>query len=94
MAPTTPTPAQFISSRDKAILADPAALAAEHLRLARETRGAVVFVAWAIGLFAAISIAVGIITAVQIVHLNNAINNSGNGNTSNCMSQGGTDPSC
>jgi hypothetical protein len=94
MSATSSEPMPFISNRDKAILADPAALAAEHLRLACSTRGAVVFVAWVIGLFAAASIIVGIITAVQIVHLNNAINNSGGGNTSNCMSQGSTNPNC
>jgi hypothetical protein len=90
---TSSAPPQFtqsISERDKAILADPAALAAEHLRLARSTRAAVVFIGWVIGLFAAISIIVGIITAVQMVNLNNAVN----GNAGNCLSQGGTNPSC
>ena len=91
---TTPSapPTQFISARDKALLADPAALAAEHLSLARQTRTAAVFIAWVIGIFAAISIVVGIIMAVQLTHLNNAINSSVSGG--GCQSLGGTDPSC
>lgn len=82
---TTPTaPAQWVSPRDKAILADPAVLAAEHLRLARETKSAVVFIAWLIGIFAAVSIVLGIFVGLQLAHENNSLNNL-KGGGSNCV---------
>jgi hypothetical protein len=62
----------------------------------RETRNAVTFIAWIVGLFALASLIIGIIMGVQLAHLNTAINNANNGASvsSNCESQGGTNPSC
>ena len=74
-----------------------AARAAEppELKFMRETRNAVVFIAWVVGLAAVISLIVGIVVAVQISKVNSQLSNLGGGTTSsNCMSQGGSDPSC
>jgi hypothetical protein len=60
-------------------------------RYARQTRNATVFMAWLIGVLAALSLIGSIITAVEIAHLSNAING---GSSSNCFTQGGTDTSC
>jgi len=88
MSTTSPTPRQFISARDRATLADPAALAADHLRLARQTRGAVRFIAWLLGISAALSIVFGIITGIVLAHESANLNNR-SGNTSNCQILGG-----
>jgi hypothetical protein len=62
---------------------------------ARRTAAGVTFLAWVTGILLALSAIVGIIVAVQIVHLNTAINNSFNGGSSGiCQSLGGTDPNC
>lgn len=40
------------------------------------------------------SVIIGIVVAVGISHENNVLNQMSGTSTSNCMSQGGTDPSC
>jgi hypothetical protein len=62
---------------------------------ARKTALAVQFIAWILGFAAAAAVILGIIAAVQLAHLNSYL--SGGGSVipgSNCLSQGGTDPSC
>jgi len=54
------------------------------------TRNAARFIAWLMGIGVAISIVIGIVIAVQISHANTNLN----GDISNCLSVGGTDPSC
>jgi hypothetical protein len=64
-------------------------------RYARETRNAAVFIAVVVGIVATLSLIATIIVGVQLSKLNSDLNNSGGGSTSsNCLSQGGTDPSC
>jgi hypothetical protein len=65
-----------------------------ELRYARQTRNAVVTLAVIAVLGIVGSLIAGIVVAVSVVHLNNAVNNGGGSSSSNCMSQGGTDPSC
>jgi len=65
---------------------------------ARQTRNATVTIAVCTVFFTAISIIAGILVAIAAAHINSAYNQGyftgGTSSTSNCMSQGGTDPSC
>ncbi len=61
---------------------------------ARKTTFAVQFIAWIIGLAAAAAVILGIVAAVQLAHLNSNLSGGAGGTSSNCLSQGGTDPSC
>ena len=61
---------------------------------ARQTRSATVFIAWIIGIGMAISLVLGIIVGVQTAKVANELNNGGSTSTSNCQSQGGTNPGC
>jgi hypothetical protein len=68
-------------------------------RYARQTRNATVTLAWIVGVLAAISLIGAIVTAAAINNLNNQLQNAINGgggttSNSNCVSQGGTDPTC
>ena len=63
-----------------------------ELKYMRETRNAAVFIAVVVGIVATLSLIATIIVGVQLSKLNNSI--SGGGTSSNCLSQGGTDPSC
>jgi hypothetical protein len=60
----------------------------------RQTRNAVSFIAWIVGIIVVANLILGIIVAKQISDLNNAVSGGGSGVTPNCMSQGGSDPSC
>lgn len=61
----------------------------------RQTRIATVFIAWVIGIFAVASLIIGIVVGVSVAHLNSQLSQLNGGVTSgNCLSQGGTDPSC
>ncbi len=61
----------------------------------RQTKSAVVFIAWVVGVVCAVSLILGIIAGVQLAKVNRQLSNLGGASTdSNCMSQGGTDPSC
>jgi hypothetical protein len=59
----------------------------------RQTRAAVTFIAWVVAIVCAISLILGIVAAAQLSKLNSQLNGSGS-TSSNCMSQGGTNPSC
>lgn len=60
----------------------------------RQTRNATVFIAIIVGIVTVISL-VGIIwTATTISKLNSQLNGTNGLSSSNCQSQGGTDPSC
>jgi hypothetical protein len=61
---------------------------------ARQTHSATVFIAWIIGIGVAISLILGIIVGVQTAKVASELNTSGGGTSSNCLSQGGTDPAC
>jgi hypothetical protein len=61
------------------------------LNYARQTRSATVFIAWIIGIGVVISLILGIIVGVQTAKVANELSNGG---TSNCQSQGGTNPNC
>jgi hypothetical protein len=66
-----------------------------ELKYMRETRNAAVFIAVVVGIVAALSLIATIIVGVQLSKLNSDLNNVGGGsNSSNCLSQGGTDPNC
>jgi hypothetical protein len=58
----------------------------------RRTSVATVFIAWVVGLFALVSIILGIIVGVQLAKIGNVVNPGGD--ISTCQSLGGTDPSC
>ena len=62
----------------------------------RQTRTAVVFIAVVVGVVCVLSLIGAIVMGVQLAKVNTQLSNL-SGNTtpsSNCMSQGGTDPSC
>jgi hypothetical protein len=64
-------------------------------RYARETRGAVVFIAWCVGIVVIISLVGAIIAGIDLAKVNSDLNNGGGSTTSsNCVSQGGTNPGC
>jgi hypothetical protein len=65
---------------------------AQLLTYARQTRSATVFIAWMIGIGVAISLILGIIVGIQTDRVANELSN--NGSSSNCQSQGGTNPNC
>lgn len=53
------------------------------------------FIAWIVGLAAAAAVILGIIAAVELAHLNSYLSGGSSGSpASNCLSQGGTNPSC
>jgi hypothetical protein len=58
---------------------------------ARQTRNAVVTIAWIVGILAALTLIGAIIQAHAINNLNNQLNGGG---SSNCLSQGGSDINC
>ncbi len=61
----------------------------------RETRNAVTFIAVVVGVLVVLGLIGTIIMGVQLAKLNQSLNNGGGGGgVSNCMSLGGTDPSC
>jgi hypothetical protein len=61
----------------------------------RQTRNATVFIAVIVAIFTTIALIGAIITAVNVAKLNSQLNNfNGSGSTSNCVSQGGTNPDC
>jgi hypothetical protein len=64
------------------------------LEYARQTRSATMFIAWIIGIGVAVALVLGIIVGVQTAKVASELNNSGSGTSSNCLSQGGTNPSC
>jgi hypothetical protein len=64
---------------------------------ARQTRNATVFVAVCVGVFTVLALIGLIIVGAQAASIKNQleqINNNGGTATSNCESQGGTNPSC
>jgi hypothetical protein len=63
------------------------------LEYARQTRNATVFIAWIVGIGVVATLIMGIIVGVQTAKVANELNSS-NGTSSDCLSQGGTDPSC
>jgi hypothetical protein len=63
----------------------------ELLKYARQTRSATMFIAWIVGIGVTISLILGIIVGVQTAKVANELSNNG---TSNCLSQGGTNPDC
>jgi hypothetical protein len=52
-----------------------------------------VFIAWIIGIGVAASLILGIIVGVQTAKVANELSNGGT-TSSNCASQGGTNPNC
>jgi hypothetical protein len=65
-----------------------------ELRYMRQTRNACVFIAVIVGIFTTLVVIGAIWGAVTLNNLHNEVNNLNNLGTSNCQSQGGTDPSC
>jgi hypothetical protein len=65
-----------------------------ELRYMRETRNAVVFIAVIVGVICALSLIIGIVAAVQLSKVSSELGGSGGTSSSNCLSQGGSDPSC
>ncbi len=63
------------------------------MRYLRETRNAVTFIAVIVGIVATLALIGTIIVGVQLSKLNSDLNGI-SGGSSNCLSQGGTDPSC
>jgi hypothetical protein len=58
---------------------------------ARQTRNAVFAIAWIVGIVAALTLIGAIIEANAVNKLDNQLNGGG---SSNCLSQGGTNPNC
>lgn len=85
-----------VLTRDQYAILRRAARDAEtpELRYMRETRNAVTFIAVIVGIVAALALIATIIVGVQLGKLNSDLNGISGGGTSNCLSQGGTDPSC
>jgi hypothetical protein len=65
-----------------------------ELRYLRETRNAVVFIAVLAGVICLASLIIGIVAAVQLSKVSSELGGSGGSSSSNCLSQGGSDPSC
>ena len=65
-----------------------------ELRYLRETRNAVVFIAVLAGVICLASLIIGIVAAVQLSKVSSELGRSGGSSSSNCLSQGGSDPSC
>jgi len=72
----------------------PRPLEPPELRYLREIRHAVVFIAVVVGLMCALSLIIGIVAAVQLSKVSSELRGNGSSSSSNCLSQGGTDPSC
>jgi len=79
---------------DYAINAQPRPAEPPELKYMRETRNAVNFIAIIVGIVATLALIGTIIAGVQLARLNHDLNSIGGGGTSNCLSQGGTNPSC
>lgn len=60
----------------------------------RRAANAATFIAWVVGVWVVLSIIAGIIIGVQVAKVNSNLTGGGGGNVSNCMSLGGSDPSC
>jgi hypothetical protein len=60
----------------------------------RHTRNATVFIAVIVGIFTALVIIATIWAATTVSRLNSDLNGVNFGSTSNCQSQGGTNPGC
>lgn len=65
-----------------------------ELRYARQSRNATVFIAWCVGVFIVLTLIGIIISTIQADNINNQLNQMYNGDISNCLSQGGSDPNC
>lgn len=67
-----------------------------ELRYMRQTRTAVVFIAVVVGIVCVLSLVGAIVMGVQLAKVNTQLSNLSGNNTSssNCLSQGGTNPSC
>ena len=66
-----------------------------EMRYARQTRNATVFIAVCVAVFTVLALVGVIIAGVQISKVNSQLSQLNGGVTSsNCVSQGGTDPSC
>lgn len=64
-------------------------------KYARQTRNATTFIAWCVAIFTALALIGLILVGVQIAKVNSQLGQLNGGVTnSNCLSQGGTDPSC
>jgi hypothetical protein len=63
-------------------------------RYARQTRTAVVFIAWVVAVVVVLTLIFGIIAGVQLGKIQNELNNGGSTTNSDCLSQGGTNPNC
>lgn len=65
-------------------------------RYLRQTRNATVFMAWVIGVWVALSLIIGLVLGIGLMHAVNQINTNGGtgGSITNCLSQGGTNPNC
>jgi hypothetical protein len=63
-------------------------------RYLRETRNAAVFIAVVVGIVAMLSLIAVIVVGVQLGKVDKQLTNLNGSATSNCMSQGGTDPTC
>ncbi len=64
---------------------------------ARQTRNATTFIAVCVGIFTALALIGLIVIGAQAASIKNQleqINNNGGTSTSNCESQGGTNPNC
>ena len=62
------------------------------IRNTYETRNAVRFIAWVVGIYVLISLVIGVIVGVQLAKIGDTVNP--NTDISTCLSLGGTDPSC
>lgn len=64
------------------------------VKCARQTRNAVFFIAWVVGIFAAMALIGGIIYGVQLAKISNNLDGSSGTVSSSCQSQGGTIEGC
>jgi hypothetical protein len=60
----------------------------------RETRDALRVIAWVMALTFILGVVAAIIVGVQISKIGTDLGGASSSTSSNCMSQGGTDPSC
>jgi hypothetical protein len=85
--------AAYLGVRDDPLRGIVAPSATAEGDYARQTRNAAVFIAWVVGIFAALSLIGGLVLGINLIHAMNNSNGGGRG-SSNCFSQGGTNTNC
>jgi hypothetical protein len=67
----------------------------QSLAVQKRRTNAVVFIAWVVGIFSALSLIGLVVVAIMVGHTSSVLDSpAGTGGILNCQSVGGSDPSC